>query len=185
MHGKNESLALMRQYKKFKFSDFHTLYVLCAYNTMLLVMGEISKDGIEFKNYIFRFSSEEIIKFWNWLIFVAHNYWWNLDQTFQSGLEAGPTTYFSAMQSNNKDKCCYVPGVYHSKKLNAKNNSHNSSSAFAKSKRSHRSWKKKKIKASDLLRQHQRHRRLFPSKIFWLSIVLTSEFNLIMFMEDN
>jgi hypothetical protein len=30
---------------------------------MLLVMGEISKDGIEFKNYIFRFSSEEIIKF--------------------------------------------------------------------------------------------------------------------------
>jgi len=30
---------------------------------MLLVMGEISKDGIEFKNYIFRFPEEEIIKF--------------------------------------------------------------------------------------------------------------------------
>jgi len=39
----------------------------------------------------------------------------------------------------DKDKYCYVPGVYHGKKLNAKNNSHNSSSAFAKSERSHRS----------------------------------------------
>jgi len=38
-------------------------FILCAYNTMLLVMGDISKDGIEFKNYIFRFSSEEIINF--------------------------------------------------------------------------------------------------------------------------
>ena len=27
---------------------------------------------------IFRFYSEKIIKFWNWLIFVVHNYWWDL-----------------------------------------------------------------------------------------------------------
>jgi hypothetical protein len=44
----------------------------------------------------------------------------------------------------DKEKCCYVPGVYHSKKLNAKNKSHNSSSAFAKSERSDRNWKKEK-----------------------------------------
>ena len=50
----------LKNLKENLFSDFHTLYVLCA---QLLVMGEISKDGTEFKNYIFIFSSEEIIKF--------------------------------------------------------------------------------------------------------------------------
>jgi transcriptional antiterminator Rof (Rho-off) len=62
MHWVGEGTNSMH-YEKINCSDFHTLYILCAYNTTLLVMREISKDGIGFQNYIFRFSSKEITKF--------------------------------------------------------------------------------------------------------------------------
>ena len=58
--------------------------------------------------------------------------------------------------------CCYVPDVYYSKKLNAKNDSHNSSSAFAKSEE----LKEKKLKQVIYYSNTRDIEGYFPQKYF-------------------